>query len=478
MIVAFPLQGDPGPIPVMSYAPLMVDSVKKSMPHAKLVQLSNTSFPQLDGVDEILRVENDGDFVRWGWMACKRLFENYPDSNVLLIGTDMIVRQDVSDVFSMEFDVAASPYPKRTRSDGAYCGDGIFIKPSGFGLIDESLRIYQSDKSIQDGWEGLQTAFLRATKSGKWKVHDLDFDTHNFTPDVPGSDFSKAAIVHYRGMRKKFMAQDHGGKPFMEPILGFETSLNTPAETMIEQAEQNLNRDLPLLAELEEHNGTALIVGGGPSLAESLGRLRFHKDRGGVIFALNATHDWLIERGIVPDFHVLLDARKDNAQFVSKPHKDVTYLIASQCHPDVFEALDGYSVVMWTACFESHEREMEFGRKFPGKPIMMVGGGATVGMKAMYLAYLWGFRKIHMFGMDSSYRGEDNHAYKQTLNDKESRMPIHAAGRDFVCAPWMAKQAMEFQGQYRQLSGLGCLVKVHGDGLIPWIAKQLESANV
>lgn len=250
--------------------------------------------------------------------------------------------------------------------------------------------------------------------------------------------------------------------------------LNTPIETIISQAEQNMARDLPVFVEMPEHEGVALIVGGAPSLQNELKNLRTHKVRGGVIFALNGTHDWLIERGIIPDFHVLLDARQENVQFVRKPHKDVTYLVAAQCHPDIFEALQGHNVTIWTACFDTPEQEKALCDMFHVKPICFIGGGATVGLKTLNLAYLWGFRNIRLYGMDSSYQGAENHAYRQALNDKESRMDIHAAGRDFICAPWMAKQATEFQRQYRQLVGLGCKVKVLGDGLIPWIYQQLS----
>jgi uncharacterized Rossmann fold enzyme len=257
-------------------------------------------------------------------------------------------------------------------------------------------------------------------------------------------------------------------------LIGFKSGLNTSTETMMAQAEQNLKRDLPLFIEHPEHGGEALIVGGGPSLADTLPNLRMHRQRGGIVFALNGAHDWLIERGIVPDFHVMLDAREENARFVLEPNPKCTYLIAAQCHPAVFDALEGQNVMAWVSCLETPEHEHALAAKFLGKPLMMIGGGATVGLKAMNLAYLWGFRRMRFYGFDSSYRGDENHAYRQTLNDGESRMQIHAAGRDFICAPWMAKQAQEFQRQYRQLTDLGCRISVHGDGLIPHIAKQLK----
>lgn len=435
-----------------------IASVRENMPEAEIWHLTTTGGPTVDS-DQCLRMDVQGAFA-----YRQAIISSNMTGDVLYLDADTKVLADVSHVFEQDFSVAVTTDMMPGAPGIKYNGGVIFCRDPDYwkAIADETVGL-DFGKEAGD-WEPIERARNRVAE--RFNALVLPGEVYNYVPSKPEDVAGK--IMHYRGPRKAWMF----------PIVGFESSLNTAMEKMIEQAEQNTRRDLPIFAELEAHNGAALIVGGGPSLAENIGKLRFHRDMGGVIFSLNATHDWLIERGIVPDFHVLLDARKENAEFVRKPHNEVTYLIASQCHADVFDALEGQNVVLWTACFENHGQEIEFGMKFPGKPIMMVGGGATVGLKAMNLAYLWGFRKISMFGMDSSYRDNENHAYKQALNDKESKMPIHAAGKDFICAPWMAKQAMEFQNQYRQLSGLGCRIKVYGDGLIPWITRQLESDNV
>lgn len=251
--------------------------------------------------------------------------------------------------------------------------------------------------------------------------------------------------------------------------------LNTPPEVMCAQAEDALARGLPLFVGLEANAGTAMVVGGGPSLADTLQTLRFHRERGGHIFSLNNTHDWLIEHGIFPQFHVMLDARQENAGFVRNPHEGVTYLIAAQCHPDVFNALAGQDVVVWLAEVEGMT---EVAQRHKDKPITLVGGGSTVGLKAMALAYLWGYRRIRCFGFDSSYRGNRNHAFPQPLNDGEETIDVLHAGKRFRCARWMARQAEDFQHQAPDLASKGVAIHVHGDGLIPWINQQLETANV
>jgi hypothetical protein len=256
----------------------------------------------------------------------------------------------------------------------------------------------------------------------------------------------------------------------MDLGAGRMNPLNTPAEVMVEQAERNLARDLDLFVEIGPHKGKACIVGGSPSLKDTLTKLRFLKDRGAVIVALNNTHDWLIERGIVPGLHVMLDARPENVEFVRKPHGDVTYLIAAQCHPEVFEALKGHKVITWVADVPGM-RELA---DRTDKPVTLIGGGSTVGLKAMMLLHLWGFRSLHLFGMDSCYRDKEHHAYPQSLNDNEAVYETTIDGRKFFCAKWMVAQAEDFDTDARNLMQRGTAITAYGDGLLRFILNHLE----
>lgn len=278
-------------------------------------------------------------------------------------------------------------------------------------------------------------------------------------------------IVYFHGKEKPHELQhidwikQHWGGELLMPAR-FVAGLNNDPSVMLAQMRENMQRDIPWLAPRKAHAGTMLLVGGGPSLKESLGKLRFHQSRGGDIFALNGTHDWLIQRGVVPDYHVVLDSRPENVTFVQSPRKGVKYLVGAQCHTAVFDALKGYDATLW---FSEMGGVDELVKGIEDKPVCVIGGGATVGMKTMFMAYSLGYRKIHFFGFDSCYRDGENHAYRQALNDGESVQEYEVAGRRFVCAPWMAKQAMEFQEQARQLLQLGVRLTVHGDGLIPHI---------
>ncbi len=246
-------------------------------------------------------------------------------------------------------------------------------------------------------------------------------------------------------------------------------TVNNDAKEMFAQAKRSLARDLPWLAPAKVHKRKMVLVCGGPSLRQNLLEIRKLKARNAEIFSVNGTHDWLIERGIVPDYHVVLDSRPDNVAFVSKSRDSVKYLISAQCHEAVFAALDGRSVTLWLNDMEGMIEEV---KGIADKPVVLIGGGATVGLRTLCIGHVLGFRDVHIFGMDSCYSGEDNHAYPQPMNDNEARKKFMLAnGREFICANWMAKQAMEYQALARALMKEGAALTVYGDGLIAEIMR-------
>jgi hypothetical protein len=106
-------------------------------------------------------------------------------------------------------------------------------------------------------------------------------------------------------------------------------------------------RNLPWLDLKPEHDGHAVLVGGGPSLDDTLEAIRWRKSLGQTIWALNGSAEWLRGRGITPDFHVIVDARADNARFVKGAAPETHHLIASQCDPAVFNSLFASKTTLW-----------------------------------------------------------------------------------------------------------------------------------
>lgn len=223
-----------------------------------------------------------------------------------------------------------------------------------------------------------------------------------------------------------------------------------------EQSKKSAARNLARLTSKPKHDGKVVIVGGGPSLRDALSlvEIRRHAAQGAEIWGLNGSYDWLMGQGITPDAFVILDARADNARFALGISPKSRSYVASQCHPDVYDALSPDQVIRF---------DLD----------IMGDCGTTVGTHAILIGFVEGYREIHLYGFDSSYRDGEGHAYKQDLNASERIVDAHLAGKTFRAAPWMVRQAQDFEGIARDVTAAGGIIVVHGDGLLPEMARQM-----
>lgn len=211
---------------------------------------------------------------------------------------------------------------------------------------------------------------------------------------------------------------------------------------------------------------TALIVGGGPSLGADVHFLR-HVARGGHIFALNGVPAYLEKHGIIPDSHVMLDAHPNCLGFVS-PGLPMMRYYASQCDPSVLDAAWN-SLVCWHGGGEVMNKLGDEGLTFRH----VVGGGSTGATRAMILAYGLGYRKFHLFGMDSSYDGEFGHAYAQAEYAKS--LNVTCGDKVFKTSPQLLGQAEDFKMIAPDLLQADCEITVHGEGLLKAVAEQMAA---
>jgi hypothetical protein len=88
-----------------------------------------------------------------------------------------------------------------------------------------------------------------------------------------------------------------------------------------------------------------------------------------------------------------------------------------------------------------------------------------------------------MYGVDGCYAEDgSHHAYAQSLNDGEQVVEVARGEKRYRCAPWMARQAMEFDDTWRTLRNYRdfddkpapVTIHVHGTGLLPDIARSLR----
>lgn len=250
---------------------------------------------------------------------------------------------------------------------------------------------------------------------------------------------------------------------------------NTAREKLNANIRDAIDRDLTWFDTAPEHDGHICIVGGGPSLADTLDELKWRKSIGQKVWALNGCAKFLYRHGIVADAVIIVDARPENADFLVGLDKGTTIYLASQCHPTLFDHAEDYelNVIFWHA---NTPGMVELLSDEKARPVHLIGGGSTVGMNAMVLAFSSGYRKIHLYGFDSSYRDGAHHSYKQPQNDGDRIIDALYRDQKFKISAWMAQQVADFQSLVPGLVGDGCIITVAGGGLLPAVAADMVDA--
>jgi uncharacterized Rossmann fold enzyme len=216
-----------------------------------------------------------------------------------------------------------------------------------------------------------------------------------------------------------------------------------------------------ILASYDLRNEPIAVVCYGPSLNDTWEQIKEFK----YIISCSGSHKFLIEKGIIPTWHVEVDPREHKAELIGTPHNDVEYLIASACHPKVFDLLEGYNVKLWHV-FATEEEAYRI--LPPGEWAIM--GGCSVGLRAMTIARFMGFTDLHIFGMDGCEGKSGKHAgYHPILSHLKENHPTIYEGKTYYTTPAMLEAARQTFHELDQLKDIN--VKFYGEGLVQEMAK-------
>lgn len=136
------------------------------------------------------------------------------------------------------------------------------------------------------------------------------------------------------------------------------------------------------------------IVGYGPSLEESWTYLEKYSD----IMTMSGAHDFVIGKGFTPTYHVDGDPRPHKATFITKPHPDVQYCMASSSSEEIIDRLLPYPLKLWN---------LEAGEAFrypAGESVILAHG--SVSAACVQIGYMFGYRQFSLFGMDGSFAAD------------------------------------------------------------------------
>lgn len=241
-----------------------------------------------------------------------------------------------------------------------------------------------------------------------------------------------------------------------------------PPSTFRRYTEYNLRRGLDEIVHGVVKNDPLYIVCSGPSLSETWSELARH---GGEIWALNAAFDWLCKRGVRPDYGVCLAPENPIVNYFREMRAGDKFLFASQTHPELIDrALErGASVTLWHT---KHPDEW----MMPERKGPHIFGGGTVGSRSFELAYVLGYRDVHVLGMDACL-SQDGRIAVDTPMYEDRRKDLRTFivnGRPFVAMPSHARQVEDFASVVRPLTGM--TITFYGDGMLKWSQSQQETA--
>lgn len=259
------------------------------------------------------------------------------------------------------------------------------------------------------------------------------------------------------------------------------TSAATPADETFENIKyaytlgHKFLHETKYFKDIKGKEARIALVGGGPSLKDNLEELK----KFDVIFACGSVHDYLISNNVIPTFAAACDPDPITANYYRNPNNDTTYLIATGCNKKVFDVLKDNKIVIWN-CYsdENAGRFKELDPEFHA-----IGGGCTVGLRAISISIMMGYTNFHFFGFDTCLNDvEEHHAYEFTDPIEYLglgtiyKMKLGIGRPDekiYKVAGYQLGQARHYQAFYEQYGNMFSST-FHGTGLLSDLDKLLK----
>jgi hypothetical protein len=182
-------------------ADISIMSLRMVSPHARVIHIANDTIAPLSGADEVIRCTMNGNFMR-RWSAMRDQLEG----EYLFIDCDTVFLQDVSHVFDQKFDVAL---PHIADPTVKFDGGVVFSRSPAFWHALRTMPSYTAGHD-QTPVSEIVTDFNLASFAYAGHLKFLPGAVYSYVPRHSSDLCEGAAIVHYRGPRKKWMRDRYG----------------------------------------------------------------------------------------------------------------------------------------------------------------------------------------------------------------------------------------------------------------------------
>ena len=194
MIVVFVLWGTK----LTECAEIMVKSCKAQ--GYEVWQLSDSTAPEIDGVDKCLREPTRG---RHAMVYRMDRLAGLPLDEYISLDVDQVVMCDISDGFEDGCDVTLMWRANKEDVRMIYNAGLIFVRNQAF--IREVAAETRKLPVNEQIWWGDQIALQKVAQSGKYRIGELRASAWNFKPAYRGERRSGIKIYHCKGNRKDWM---------------------------------------------------------------------------------------------------------------------------------------------------------------------------------------------------------------------------------------------------------------------------------
>lgn len=263
----------------------------------------------------------------------------------------------------------------------------------------------------------------------------------------------------------------------MQQIDGVLVSTAVDIETITKQIHENITLGLKNVSESDDFrvNVPIAIVGGGPSLKDTIEELRAFP---GPVMACGSVHDYLVSNNVAAKWCILCDPDPLITLYLQKIQFPTKYLVASQCHSNIFKHLwqqqNKIEPLHWDNVYIWHAGGDKFEDSNFGENQTIIGGGCTIGTRAIMMAYAFGYSNIHLFGFDSCLTKDYKHHAYDFETEQESIgdiTEIRLGGPDspiFKVAGYMLGQIFDFK-KILEVHASRFQFTIHGDGALKYL---------
>ena len=227
-----------------------------------------------------------------------------------------------------------------------------------------------------------------------------------------------------------------------------------------------LQNGFPKLIKRPRREDSMSIVAYGPSLLETW------KDIKPPIMTMSGAYNFLLDKGIVADYHVDMDPRPHKVEFISRPQKQTTFVMATVCNPATWPVLKDYHVVTWHAM--SGDDTPRFVAKWDTNTLL-IAGGSCIGLAAVHVAGILGYYHFELFGYDGSWNNGVRHAgpHRGFVHGEVDTPEIE--GRSFKSSRLMMNSNVEMEFLMEKFP-VFCVF--HGEGYNQWWARHSKLENI